>query len=411
MEKLKVHAKTLRDEGNPMLSCEWRGAEDMKLVRKPRPMITEPGDVIVHVTTTTICGSDLHMYFDMVPGMEKGDVLGHEFMGIIDQVGPNVKNLQKGDRVVVSAVIACGECYFCEKKLFSCCETTNPSTGMDDLYGDRTAGIFGYTHLTGGFDGGQAEYARVPLGDINCLKIPSGVPDEKVLLLSDVACTGWQASVYLGHVDRGDTVAVWGCGPVGLMAMAWAKFRGASRIIGIDHEPYRLQFAREKIGVETINFDKEDVVKTLKQYFPRGPDVAIEAAGFRFPKTLSHQIQRAVKLESDSVDNLTECMKSVRKGGRVVQIADYFGTTNQFPTGAIQLKALKMLGGQVHVQRYWHELLDYIVKGQFDPSFIITHHMPFERIEEAYKMFAHHEDNCVKVLLHTPLYYEMNRTM
>jgi len=405
-KQVPFHCDPKLDADRPMLAVEWRGPERMKLVRRARPRVTDPGDVVVRVTSTAICGSDLHMYYGEVSGMQYGDVLGHEFMGIIDEVGSAVTKFQIGDRVVVSAVIACGQCFYCKKSLFSVCEATNPSSQMDEQYGHRTAGIFGYTHLTGGFQGGQAEYARVPLGDVNCLKVPEGVPDEKVLLLSDVLCTAWQASVFLGHVAEGSTLAVWGCGPVGLMSMAWAKYRGASKIIAIDTDAYRLTFAREKLGVTTINATQEDVVKSIAALIPRGPDVVIDATAFRFTKSIGQRIQRALHLTGDSVDVLNEAIMAVRKAGRVVQIADYFTTSNNFPTGAIQLKALKLLGGQVHVQRYWQSLLDIIVEGRFDPSFLITHHMPLERIVEAYSMFAHHENNCIKVVLHTPYFYE-----
>jgi len=280
---------------------------------------------------------------------------------------------------------------------------------MDQQYGHRTAGIFGYTHLTGGFQGGQAEYARVPLGDINCLVIPEGIPDEKVLFLSDIACTAWQATVYLGHVKEGNTLAVWGCGPVGLMSMAWAKFRGASKIIAIDVDANRLEFARAKLGVDIIDGSKQKVLEAIHELLPRGPDVVIDATAFRFSKHLGTRLQLALSLEGDSVDILSEAIKAVRKGGRVIQIADYFTTANNFPTGAIQLKALKFFGGQVHVQRYWKDLLELIVQGKFDPSFLITHHMPLDKIVEAYSMFAHHENNCVKVVLHTPYYYSLQQ--
>jgi threonine dehydrogenase-like Zn-dependent dehydrogenase len=407
--EIPFHRAAKLDPDNLMLAAEWRAPERMKLVHRPRPLVTDATDVIVRVTSTAICGSDLHMFFGEIPGMKRGDVLGHEFMGTVDAVGSAVQNFKVGDRVVTSAVIACGQCFYCKKGLYSCCEATNPSSKMDTIYGHRTAGIFGYTHLTGGFDGGQAEYARVPLGDVNCLKVPEGIPDEKVLLLSDVACTGWQATVYLGHVKEGDTVAVWGCGPVGLMCMAWAKWRGAGKVIAIEREGYRISFAKEHLGVLAVNADKENVLDSLKVLCPRGPDVCIDATGFRFTKSFASKFQRFTGLEGDTVESLDEAIKAARKGGRIVQIADYFSTTNNFPTGAIQLKALKFLGGQVHVQRFWHDLLDLIVRGKFDPSFIITHHMPLEKVAEAYKMFGHHENNCVKIMLHTPYFYELNR--
>jgi threonine dehydrogenase-like Zn-dependent dehydrogenase len=388
-----------QDSSLTMLAAEWHGAENIKMVERPKPIITEPKDVIIRVTSTSICGSDLHLYMNLVPTMEKGDVMGHEFMGIVDDVGPEVKDFKKGDRVVASAVIACGECEFCQKGAYSCCDTTNPSDHCEQEYGHRTAGIFGYSHMTGGYDGGQAEYVRVPLGDFNLLKVPESLSDEKVLFLSDIVCTGWQANE-LGNVSKGHIVAVWGCGAVGLMAQAWAKFRGAAKIIAIDNDPHRLKMARRKIGSYTINFDKADVLEALRELVPGGPDVVIEAAGFRFPKTLGHRVQTLVKLERDAMDILTEMIKAVKKNGTVAIVGDYFGTGNQFPIGAFMEKALTMRSGQVFVQKYWKELLGYIEAGEFDPTFVITHRMSLEDIPLAYKMFQKHEDNLVKVVIH-----------
>jgi len=379
-------------------SLEWQGNMTVKLVERPRPMITEPKDALIRVTTTTICGSDLHMYHNQVH-MEKGDVLGHECMGIVEEIGPDVKNIKKGDRVVVSAVISCGTCWFCKNGFYSCCETTNPSKECEEMYGDRLSGIFGYSQVTGGFDGGQAEFVRVPYADVNLLPIPSELPDEKVLFLSDIVCTGWHANE-LSQVSEGQTVAVFGCGPVGLMCMMWAKFRGAKRVIGIDDVKFRLDLAREKLGVETVNLGEvQDIGRHLKQIVKGGPDVAIDAVGFNYPKTTTHKMEKLSGLETDVPEVIEAAAFALRKMGNLAVIGDYFGKANHFPIGMIMEKGIRMHGSQVFVQKYWKELLGYIQQGKVDPTFVITHVMPLEKAEEAYTMFDRKEDHCVKVLL------------
>jgi threonine dehydrogenase-like Zn-dependent dehydrogenase len=330
--------------------------------------------------------------------MYKGDVLGHEFMGIIQEVGSEVKDLKVGDRVVVSAVIAEGECFFCKNGAFSCCDVTNPSKEMEQLYGQRIAGIFGYSHLTGGYEGGQAEFVRVPFADVNCLKVPESLPDEKVLFLSDIVCTGFHATE-MGQVSKDQTVAVWGCGPVGLMAIAWCFFRGAKRVIAIDSVDYRLDCAKNKLGAEIIDFTKQDVVKTLLEMVPGGLDVCIDAVGFRFPKGIMDKLQKTLKLETDTAAILYEAIISVRKAGIVSVVGDYYAFANQFPVGAFMEKGVAMRGGQVFVQKYWKKLLEYIQKGQFDPSFVVTHVMPLEQAAEAYRMFDEKQDGMLKVVL------------
>jgi len=387
----------LRDPNITMRALEWDGKGSVRIVNKNKPLITEPTDAIIRITTTTICGSDLHLYHNEFSGLHQGDILGHEFMGIVDDVGNEVQNLKKGDRVVVSAVITCGKCYYCKNNMFSCCDTTNPSKEMEQLYGHRTAGLFGYSHLTGGYDGGQAEFARVPLADNNCLKVPDNLPDEKVLMLSDVISTAYHATE-LGQVQAGQTVAIWGCGPVGLMAVKWAKFKGASRVIAIDGYDYRLEVAKQQ-GAETINFTEKDVVKTIHEICPNGPDVCIDCVGFRFPKSLLHKFQRALRLETDTPEVLHECIISCRKGGHISVIGDYYAFSNQFPIGAFMEKSLTMSGGQVFVQKYWKYILGLIEKGEFDPTFIITHVMPLEDAAKAYRMFDEKEDNAIKILL------------
>lgn len=389
-----------RSPERSMRALEWRGAGDVKVVERPRPVLAEAHDVIVRVTTTTICGSDLHLYHNEVPGMRVGDVLGHECMGIVEEVGPDVRRVRPGDRVVVSAIIAEGRCWYCQQGLFSLCDGTNPSLAMEALYGHCIAGVFGYSHMTGGYDGGQAQYIRVPYADVNCLHVPPSLSDEQVLFLSDIVCTGWHANE-LGEVGPGDTVAVWGCGPVGLMAQAWARVRGAERIIAIDNIPYRLEVARQRLGVEAINFAEDDPVTTTLRELTggRGVDVAIEAAGFRYAKSLLHKIERAVKLETDAFDTLSEAIRSLRKGGRLSVIGDYFGYANHVPIGALMEKGLTMRGSQVHVQRYWHDLLGRIERGEFDPTFVISHRMALEEAAEAYKLFDEKRDRALKIVL------------
>jgi len=271
---------------------------------------------------------------------------------------------------------------------------------MEKMYGHRTGALFGYSQLTGAYDGGQAEFARVPFADVNCLKITSDLPDEKVLFLSDIVCTGWHANE-LGNVKEGDIVAIWGCGPIGLMAGMWAKFRGAKRILMIDAVPERLMMAKQKLGAEIIDFTKTDVIKEIQTLVPGGPDVAIDAVGFRFPKTLLHKFQRAFKLETDVPTVLTEAITTVRKAGTVSIVGDYIAYSNQFPIGAMMEKGLTMRGGQVFVQKYWKELLGYIEQGKVDPTFVITHVMPLEHAAQAYKLFDAKENGMIKVILKT----------
>jgi len=271
---------------------------------------------------------------------------------------------------------------------------------MDELYGNRIAAAFGYTHLLGGYEGGQAQYIRVPYADVNTLKLPDSLPDEKAILLSDIACTGWHANE-LGDVKAGEIVAVWGCGPVGLMAAMWAKFRGAKLVIAIDNVPYRLKVAKEMLGCHVINFDEEKVLDTIKKLVPEGPDVCIEAVGFRYAKSIIHKAERAIRVESDTPEVLTECIKACRLGGRVSIVGDYYSMTNHFPIGAMMEKSLTVRGGQAFVQRYWRKLLQYFLNGDVDPSFVVTHKLSFDKIVDAYKIFDLKEDGAIKIVLKT----------
>ncbi|MFL5759425.1 MAG: zinc-dependent alcohol dehydrogenase [Thermomicrobiales bacterium] len=382
-----------------MKALVYHGAEDVRVEDCPKPVIGDSTDAVVRITLTTICGSDLHLYHGDIPDTKDGDILGHECMGIVEEVGPDVQSIKPGDRVVVSAVIADGTCSFCKDGLFSLCETTNPNPVMQEIYGQHTAGIFGYSHLVGGFAGGQAEYVRVPHADVCCLPVPEHLEDEQVLFLSDILCTGWHANE-LGGVCNGQTVAIFGCGPVGLMATAWARVRGAQRVIAIDNIGYRLDLARETFGAETINFDESEPTKTLRELTEgRGPDVCIEAAGFRYARSLRHKVQQKLKLESDAIDGLSDAIRSVRKGGTVAVIGDFIGYANQFPVGAMMEKGLTIRGGQVNIQKYWRDLLQRIEAGQIDPTFVITHRMPLDRAAEAYALFDKKDDGVIKVVL------------
>ncbi len=381
-----------------MKALVWKGVGKVAVEDVPRPAVGEPHEAIVRITSTTICGSDLHLYHGSIPAMREGDILGHECMGVVDEVGDDVQNVAVGDRVVVSAVIADGSCWFCRQGLFSACDGTNKSGVMDKMYGYTPAGIFGYSHLTGGYPGGQAEYIAVPFADVNCLHVPGTLSDEQALFLSDIVSTGWHANE-VGEVKEGQTIAVWGCGPVGLMAQEWARYRGA-HVIAIDGIDYRLEVAQQR-GSDVIDLD-DDVLETLKRVNEgRGPDVCMECAGFRYAKSLHHKIERAVKLETDSIDALSECIRACGKAGSVAIIGDFVGYANHFPVGAFMEKGLRAGSGQVNVQRYWRDLLAIIERGEFDPTFVITHRWPLERAAEAYEMFDNKDDDCIKVFLTT----------
>ncbi|KAG0623445.1 hypothetical protein M758_3G175400 [Ceratodon purpureus] len=394
---LKVLPK--QDPERKMRAVEFHGKKDMKVLERPMPLVTDPADVVLKVTTTCICGSDLHMYVGFMPGMKSGDVVGHEFMGIVEDVGPEVKNLKKGDRVVASGLIACFNCWACKEESFSLCESTNPSKEMDVLYGDRTAGLYGYSHLTGGFQGGQAEYVRVPLADNNCLKVPEGLSDEQVIFLSDILPTGWHANE-LARVGEGDNVAIWGAGPVGMQAANSAFARGANRVVLIDTLQYRLDYIKQKLPkVETINRKDKKVYEELRKLFPHGPDVAIEAAGFHYVQNPLHKVEVAVGMETDTSEIVNELIYSVRKGGRIGIVGDYVGYSNHFNLGAFMEKGLTMAGGQVYIQKYWPVLLPMIESGKIDPTIVITHTLPLAEAPRGYQIFDDKVDGCIKVLL------------
>ncbi|CAG8446025.1 12680_t:CDS:10 [Acaulospora morrowiae] len=390
-----------------MMAVEWHGSTEIKVnYKRARPSLVvssihaEQTDAIVHVIASTICGSDLHLYHKEIPGMRKGDIMGHEAIGIVHEVGERVSAVEVGDRVVVSAVISCGSCEYCKKGLFSCCDNTNPSKEMEELYGNRIAGIFGYSHLTGGYDGCQAEYVRVPHANVNLLRLSAEEYKslgKKSLLLSDVACTGWHANE-LGGVKNGDVVGIWGAGPVGLMTAALALYRNASRVYVIDCIQARLDFAR-KIGAEVINFKEKDVVGIVKKSVPGGFDVTIDAVGFRYTnKSWRHKLERAVFAETDSVEALDEAIRCTRKGGVVSIVGDYLNLANRFPIGAAMEKHLTLKGGQVHPQKYWSDLLPILSADEIFGR-LFTHYMKLSEAPKAYKKFDRKEDGIIKVFL------------
>lgn len=386
------------DESKEMHCLAWRGSKDVEYVTKPKPVITDATDVLIKVTATTICGSDLHMYSGNMVTMRSGDILGHEFMGIIEEAGPEVKEFQKGQRVVCAFNIACGKCEFCKRGEFSTCKVTNPSNLEESLYGHRTCAIFGYSHLTGGVPGGQAEYVRVPFADINCLLIPDELPDDKALYLSDIVPTAL-FGVQMGKVKKGDTVGIWGLGPVGLLVAKWCQIKGASRIIGIDCIPERFQIAHANLVIETLDYKKVDVVKELQTMFPDGLDVGIECVGFEYSKTWRHKIERAIGLETDTGDILNEIILSVRGFGHVSILGAYTGTVNHFPIGALMEKGLTVRGGQSPTQRNWKYALEMMMKGEFDPSFVVTHRATLDEGPALYKKFYNHEEGMLKCFI------------
>jgi len=385
----------------------WSGRNTVQVENVPDPQIQNPHDAIVRITSTAICGSDLHLYDGYIPTMEKGDILGHEFMGEVVEVGPQVSKLSVGDRVVVPFPIACGTCDRCRRGLFSVCENTNPNAGMaEKMFGHATAGIFGYSHLTGGYAGGQAEYARVPFADVGPIVIDADVPDEQVLFLSDIFPTGFMGAE-MAEPAPDKVIAVWGAGPVGQFAIASCRLLGAEQVIAIDRFDYRLQMAREQAGATaTINYEDEpDVVEVLKEMTGgRGPDSVIDAVGMEahHGHGIVHAYDRAkqaARMETDRPHALREAIQACRPGGIVSVIGVYGGFVDKFPAGAFMNKGLQMRSGQCHVQRYLQPLLDRIMNGEIDPSFVVTHTMELDRAPEGYETFKQKQDDCVKVVL------------
>jgi threonine dehydrogenase-like Zn-dependent dehydrogenase len=382
----------------------WMGKQKLQVRNVDDPAIINPHDAVVRITSTAICGSDLHLFNGMVPTMERGDILGHEFMGEVVEVGPEVRNLQRGDRVVVPFPIACGHCNMCEKELFSLCENSNPNAWMaEKAFGYSPAGIFGYSHLTGGYAGGQAEYARVPFADVGPLKVPEDLSDEQVLFLSDILPTGYMAAEH-ADIEPGDVVAVWGCGPVGQFAIASAYLLGAERVIAIDRFPYRLRIAKERAKAEVLNYEEVDVYQTLREMTGgRGPDACIDAVGLEAhaPGIVGayDRVKQKAMLESDRPNALRQAIMCCGAGGTVSVAGAYGGFVDKFPIGAFMNKALTMKTGQTHVHRYMRPLLDRIQKGEIDPTFIITHRASLSDAPQMYETFMNKQDDCLKVVL------------
>ncbi|MGI9105172.1 MAG: zinc-dependent alcohol dehydrogenase [Pyrinomonadaceae bacterium] len=382
----------------------WYGKNDVRVENVPDPKILNPRDAIIKITRTAICGSDLHLYNGYIPTMEKGDILGHEFMGEVVEVGGEVKNLKVGDRIVVPFTIACGNCFFCQRELWSLCDNSNPNAVLlEQLNGYSGSGLFGYSHLYGGYAGGQAEYARVPFANTIPVKIPEGLDDEKVLFLTDIFPTGYMAAENC-DIQPGDTVAVWGCGPVGQFAIKSAYMLGAERVIGIDQVPERLQMARDEGKAETLNFGDADTFDKLKEMTGgRGPDACIDAVGLEAHGTnvdaLYDRAKAAMFLATDRPHALREAIFSCRKGGTVSIPGVYGGFLDKIPLGAAFAKALTFKMGQTHVHKYLQPLLKMVEDGKIDPSFVITHRMRLEDAPAGYDIFKHKQDNCIKIVL------------
>jgi threonine dehydrogenase-like Zn-dependent dehydrogenase len=381
----------------------WYGKQDVRVMDVPDPKILNRRDAIVKVSSTAICGSDLHLYNGFVPTMEQGDIMGHEFMGEIVEVGPDVKSRRVGDRVVVAFPISCGACFFCKQELYSLCENSNPNAWMaEKLFGHSAAGIFGYSHLTGGFAGGQAEYVRVPFADTGTVKIENCFTDEQVLFLSDIFPTGYMAAEQC-NIQPGDTVAVWGCGPVGQFAVRSAFMLGAERVIAIDRFPERLNMARDG-GAEIIDYEDADVYDMLMQMTGgRGPDSCIDAVGLEahMPGPLYYydRLKQALMMESDRPIALRQAIMACRNGGTVSVPGVYGGFIDKMPMGAVMNKALTIKTGQTHCQRYFKPLLDRIANGDIDPSFVVTHRLKLEDAPTGFDIFDQNEDWCIKIVM------------
>ncbi|HEX5284286.1 MAG TPA: zinc-dependent alcohol dehydrogenase [Bryocella sp.] len=383
----------------------WMGKEKMQVHNVPDPTILNPRDAIVRITTTCICGSDLHLYDGFVPTLEQGDIMGHEFMGEVVEVGPGINRdkLKVGDRVVVPFTIACGNCQFCKDQLWSCCDNSNPNAWIaEKIMGYSPSGLFGYTHMLGGYAGGQAQYARVPFADVGPIKVPEGMPDEKVIFLSDIFPTGYMAAENC-NIRSGDTIAIWGCGPVALFAIRSCFMLGAGRVIAIDRVPERLEMARTA-GAETLNFEEVDVLEALKEMTGnKGPDACMDVVGM---EATGHGIMFAVdrakqmaRIQMDRPVVLRQAIMACKKGGTLSIPGVYASFIDKVPMGAIMNKGLILKTGQTHMMRYMQPLLERIQSGEIDPSFVISHTLPIDAAPDAYRMFRDKQDKCIKVVL------------
>jgi threonine dehydrogenase-like Zn-dependent dehydrogenase len=393
-----------RTPAGTMKALCWYGTNDVRVTKVPEPSIVNPRDAVIKVTLTAICGSDLHLLDGFIPTMKKGDVLGHEFMGEVVAVGSENTALRVGDRVVVPFTISCGRCWFCHHQLWSACDNSNPNAWMaEKLYGFSSAGLFGYSHMMGGYAGGQAEYVRVPFADVGALKVPESLTDEQVLFLSDIFPTGYMAAENC-NIQPGDTVAVWGCGPVGQFSIKSAWMLGAGRVIAIDREPERLQMAAEQGKAETLNYEQVSVFEALKDLTGgRGPDSCIDAVGLEAHGTsidyYYDKAKTATFLATDRITALRQAIHACRKGGTVSIPGVYGGFLDKMPLGAAFHKGLTLKMGQTHVQRLMPKLLALIERGEIDPSFVITHRIRLDDAARAYKMFRDKRDACIKVVM------------
>ena len=382
----------------------WYGTNDVRVTQVPDPKIINPRDAIVRITLTAICGSDLHLFDGFIPTMKRGDILGHEFMGEVVEVGPENTRLKPGDRVVVPFTIACGRCFFCDRQLWSACDNSNPNAWMaEKLYGFSSSGLFGYSHMMGGYAGGQAEYVRVPYADVGPVKVPAELEDEQVLFLSDIFPTGYMAAENC-NMEPGDTIAIWGCGPVGQFAIKSAWMLGAGRVIAIDREPERLRMAVEQGKAETINYERDDVFERLRDMTGgHGPDACIDAVGLEAHGTkldyYYDKAKTATYLATDRISALRQAIFACRKGGTVSIPGVYGGFLDKMPLGAAFHKGLTLKMGQTHMMRYMAPLMDRVVKGEIDPSFVITHRLRLDDAPAAYKMFRGKKDDCIKVVM------------
>ena len=388
-----------------MKATVWTGKNSVEVQEVPDPKILNRRDAIVRITSTAICGSDLHLYQGYMPTMKRGDILGHEFMGEVVEVGDGVDNLVVGDRVVVPFPISCGNCRACEARAYTLCENSNPNPGIPEkLFGHPVCGVYGYSHVTGGYAGGQAEYARVPFADVGPLKVGEEFTDEQVLFLSDILPTGWMGAE-MCDIEPGDVIAVWGCGPVGQFAIKSAYLLGAERVIAIDRFEYRLRMARDKAGAETLNYEEVDVVEALKELTGgRGPDACIDAVGMEGhhaspPVHAYDRVKHAARLENDRPHALREAIMACRSGGVISVIGAYGGLVDKFPMGAVMNRSLTIKAGQCHVQRYMRPLLERIRNEDIDPTFIVTHRPGLDEAPAMYEVFKNKEDDCVKVVL------------
>ena len=389
-----------------MRALTWHGQHDVRVDTVPDPEIVNPRDAIIEVTSTAICGSDLHLYDAVIPSLKKGDILGHEFMGQVVETGPG-STLEVGQRVVVPFTISCGQCFHCKRTQFSACDNSNPAENQDlsePLFGHPVSGLFGYAHLTGGYAGGQAEYVRVPFSDVGPVVIPDGMDDDEVLFLSDILPTGWMGAEN-ADIEEGDTVAVWGCGPVGLFTVQSALAMGAGQVIAIDRHPRRLELARG-LGAKVIDYAQTNVLEALMEMSGGiGPDATIDAVGMEAhgfaPDAFFDELKQTVGIGADRGHALRQAILAVRKGGRVSMPGVYGGMLDKFPLGAFMEKGLQLKTGQTHVQRCTKDLLKKIQDGELDTTFLISHRLPLEEAPRGYEGFKHHQNEWTKVVLKT----------